>query len=247
MRKPFSTATGRGIRIGVADSGVNPRHPHLGRVSGGVGIRCSDRGVERDADYLDRLGHGTAVAATIREKAPGAELYGIRIFRRRLKAPVEALVAAVEWAMEKKLHLLNLSLGCTRPAARPVVEKVCRRADKAGVFVVAAAEADGTPSLPGCLPCVVAVRPDPDLKGDAYRGGREQEGGSFFFASPWARKLPGLPRERNLHGPSLAVANLAGVAARAMEQHDPKSAAELIEVLYREAAGLQGLSFPPKR
>ncbi|GMR24291.1 MAG: hypothetical protein BMS9Abin37_2814 [Acidobacteriota bacterium] len=34
-----------------------------------------------------------------------------------------------------------------------------------------------------------------------------------FVASSWARELPGLPKERNVHGVSLAVAHVTGMAA----------------------------------
>ena len=55
--------TGRGVCVAVVDSGVNATHPHVGGVAGGIAI--DEHGVER-ADYLDRLGHGTAVTAAIR-------------------------------------------------------------------------------------------------------------------------------------------------------------------------------------
>ena len=230
MREPFQGVSGRGIRIGVADSGVNPRHHQVGNVVGGVGFRFRDGRVERDDDFLDRLGHGTAVAATIREKAPEAELFSIRIFRRRLATNGELLLAALEWATENRLHLVNLSLGCARVARREAIEQACLRAEKEGVFVVAAAEVDGKPSLPGCLSLAIGVKPDPDLAPSDYQCA-QKEGGTFFLASPWARELPGLPRENNFHGSSLAVANMTGIAARALELHQPGHLAELKEIL----------------
>ena len=45
------------LRIAVIDSGVNPSHPHIARVDGGW----------PENDFLDRLGHGTAVMAAIQE------------------------------------------------------------------------------------------------------------------------------------------------------------------------------------
>ena len=77
--------TGRGVRVAVIDSGVNATHPHVGEVAGGIAI--DEQGVER-ADYLDRLGHGTAVTAAIREKAPDAELFAVKVFDRSLSTNV---------------------------------------------------------------------------------------------------------------------------------------------------------------
>jgi hypothetical protein len=77
-----------GVRVAVIDSGIHPGHPHVLGVAGGVAIF---RDGESD-DYLDRLGHGTAVAAAIREKAPDAQLLAVKVFDRTLSSSVGALV-----------------------------------------------------------------------------------------------------------------------------------------------------------
>src|SRR5688572_3372383 len=69
---PTPAATGRGVRIAVIDSGVFAAHPHVGGIAGGVSIALD--GTE-DSDFVDRLGHGTAVTAAIKEKAADAEIY----------------------------------------------------------------------------------------------------------------------------------------------------------------------------
>ncbi len=56
------------IRIAIIDSGVNPRHPHVGNLVEGVTIE-DDRIVP---GALDVLGHGTAVTGLIHEQAHGA-------------------------------------------------------------------------------------------------------------------------------------------------------------------------------
>jgi hypothetical protein len=205
-------------------------------VAGGVGIRFKDGRIERDDDFLDLIGHGTAVAATIREKAPEVELHSIRIFRRQLATHAESLLAAVEWAVNNSLHLVNLSLGCTQMTRRGAIEQACLRAERAGVFVVAAAEMEGKPSLPGCLSVAIGVKPDPDIPPSDYRC-VEKEGETVYFASPWARELPGLSRENNFHGSSLAAANMTGIVARAVELHRPESVSELMEILRLGCAG----------
>ena len=61
--------TGRGVRVAIIDSGVHVGHPHVGAIAGGVAF--DEHGLEH-ADLVDRVGHGTAVAAAIHEKAPDA-------------------------------------------------------------------------------------------------------------------------------------------------------------------------------
>ena len=84
------------VRVGVVDSGINPDHPHVGGIAGGV--NCHPDG--DSTDFIDRIGHGTAVAGAIREKAPEAELYAVRIFERRLSANIETLLQGLEWCLD---------------------------------------------------------------------------------------------------------------------------------------------------
>ena len=98
----------RGVRVAVIDSGVHADHPHVGGVAGGIGI--DEYGVAHD-DYVDRLGHGTAVTAAILEKATGAEIFAIKVFDAELTATGQALVAACEHALTIQARIINLSLG----------------------------------------------------------------------------------------------------------------------------------------
>jgi subtilisin family serine protease len=127
--------TGRGIRIAVIDSGVHASLPHINRIAGGVGIDA--RGVE-GPDYVDRLGHGTAVAAAILEKAPEADLFTVKVFDRSLATSITSLVAAIEWAVRQNMHLVNLSLGTARPAHEAALRAAVDHATAAGVAIVSA-------------------------------------------------------------------------------------------------------------
>ena len=90
-----------GVRVAIIDSGVHAAHPHVGGIVTGFGI--AEDGTRSD-DFVDRLGHGTAVAAAIREKAPDAELVAIKIFRRSLAADASTLVRAIDAALEIGRH-----------------------------------------------------------------------------------------------------------------------------------------------
>ena len=150
-------ATSGRVRVAVVDSGIHPGHPHIGGVSGGIAFVSPDGPT---GDYLDRLGHGTAVAAAIREKAPEADLYAVKIFDGTLGTSIDRLVAAVGWAIESGMHIINLSLGTARHEHREALTALVDRAAVRGAVIVAAAEDDGVEWLPGSLPGVVAVRLD---------------------------------------------------------------------------------------
>ncbi|HZT75798.1 MAG TPA: ABC transporter transmembrane domain-containing protein, partial [Vicinamibacterales bacterium] len=203
------------VRVAVIDSGVHASHPHVGGVAGGVAIDADGR--ETD-DYVDRLGHGTAVAAAIREKAPDAELYAVRVFDRTLSTGIASLVQAIDWAARAGMHVANLSLGTSTSAHAPILRDAVTRATAAGLIIVSARQDEGVRWLPGSLPDVVPVELDWSCPRDAYRHACV-DGVTVFRASGYARPIPGVPPERNLHGISFAVANLSGFVARARADH----------------------------
>ena len=183
-------------------------------MAGGIGI--DPDGVEHD-DFLDRLGHGTAVAAVLREKAPEADLFAVKVFDRELRTTAEALVAALRWARRNQIRLANLSLGTANPAHECALASQVREAVAAGVIVVAAGEQDGTRWLPGTLPGVVAVHLDMTLPRDVCEVTVTDDGLVAMTASGYPRPIPGVPVERNLRGVSFAVANATGLLARVLE------------------------------
>jgi subtilisin family serine protease len=199
--------TGRGVRIAVIDSGVSVPHPHIGVVTGGVTI---DENGESPV-YSDALGHGTAVMAAIMEKAPEAEYFAVRVFQSVLRTRIEFLLRAIEWSIEQRVHLINLSLGTSNPEHAERFSPLIARAAKAGALLISAASA-----LPGSIPGVISVSEDRDCPRDQYRCVRASEG-LEFSASGYARPIPGVPPERNLNGISFAVANMTGFVARACE------------------------------
>ena len=183
------------MKIAVIDSGIHQGHPHVGALAG------TDHFAGVDA--LDRLGHGTAVAAAIREKLPAAEIFAVKIFDRRLAASIEVLLEALQWCRESGIEVVNLSLGTANPAHRDALARAVR-----GSPVVVSAAA----MLPGSLPDVVGVEADPACPRDRFRC-RD----AVFLASPFPRPIPGVPPERNLHGVSFAVANMTAFVARALQ------------------------------
>jgi subtilisin family serine protease len=220
--------TGRGVRIAVVDSGVHAAHPHVRGVAGGVGILADGR---EQPDYVDRLGHGTAVTAAIKEKAPDAEIFAVKVFDRALATDIHALVGAIDWAIGAGARLVNLSLGTARTEHEARLEEAVERAASAGVVIVAASEDQGGRWLPGALRGVLGVRVNWDCPRDRYGVFRSDDGRLAFEASGYAREIPGVPLERNLKGISFAVANMTGFAACALEGMPEASFDELVACL----------------
>lgn len=203
------------VRVAVIDSGVHAAHPHVGGVAGGIAI---DEDGREHGDYVDRLGHGTAVVAAIKEKAPDSEIFAVRVFDRALSTSVTTLVQAIDWAARCGMHVANLSLGTSRPEHEPVLRDAVARACAAGLIIVSARDDGGVRWLPGSLPGVVPVQLDWTCPRDALRSA-SIDGVVVFRASGYPRPIPGVPPAANLHGISFAVANVTGFVASARARH----------------------------
>ena len=215
---PFPGFSGKGVRIAVIDSGVHPAHPHIlaDLLVGSVAVSRNGTIDTAAEAAIDRLGHGTAVTAAIQEKAPDAEYLTVRVFQDALKTTAAALVAAIDWCLDRQVDLINLSLGSVNSAHRDAFAAAADRSAAAGAVLVAAREADGVACYPGALPTALGVALDWECPRESYRVATESAG-PVLCASGYPRPIPGVPSRRNLFGISFAVANMTGLSARACE------------------------------
>jgi len=209
---PFAGRTGRGITIAVLDSGIHAEHPHL---ADAVVLPGKSFAADSD-DAIDRIGHGTAVAAAIHEKAPHARLIPVKLFHRHLATNAEALASAIEWSAAAGATVINLSLGTANAAHRDRLVAAVETASARGSLVVAPRETEGVSLLPGSLDGVLGVLADGECERDEIEltgAGDELSAAASIFPRP----IAGVPRENNLSGISFAVANVSGFFARAVE------------------------------
>ncbi|MFS0821341.1 S8 family serine peptidase [Bacillus sp. 1P02SD] len=113
--------TGKGVKVGVIDTGVDYTHPDLRRnYKGGYDL------VDGDDDPMETKGvegrntsHGTHVAGIIaangkiRGVAPEADIIGYRALGPGGMGTSEQVIAAIDKAIEDKVDVINLSLGNT--------------------------------------------------------------------------------------------------------------------------------------
>lgn len=154
--------TGSGVKVGFVDSGINIEHEDVNakHISG---ANFNQDGLAYDEDTY---GHGTfaagIVAAQTNNKlgiagiAPDVELHAYRIFSAKTTT-TDAVVAAIEQAVQDGCQVINLSLGTpnSSTALRDAVEK----AVDSGAVVVAAVGNDGTAvtQYPAGYPGVIGV------------------------------------------------------------------------------------------
>ncbi len=213
----LSTATGAGVHVALIDSGVNAQHSHVGFLAGGAAfLAAADGRVQQQEDYSDRIGHGTALAGILRAKAPQVEIYAVKIFTDRLTASIAVLEAALTWAVQQRMHIINLSLGTTNPDHRARLSEIVTRANAVGTLLVASSPPGHLDVFPAALPGVIGVAGDDQCGWTEHRYVADDP--IPFRAHPCPRPLPGPAQARNFRGHSFASAHLSALLALLVEK-----------------------------
>jgi subtilisin family serine protease len=160
--------TGQGVRVAVLDTGADFGHPDLaGRV-----MDRADFSVE-GGDAVDRLGHGTHVAATIagtgaasggerRGVAPKADLVIGKVLDDEGYGTESQSIAGMEWAASRA-DVVNMSLGGSdfSDGSDPLSQALDALTEKHGTLFVVAAGNDGSTrgriSYPGAAASALTV------------------------------------------------------------------------------------------
>lgn len=159
---------GRGVRVGVIDTGVNYKHTALGGKFGNR-VKMGYDFADKDNDPMDFEGHGSHVAGIVGANgkynnqlvsgaAPDVIIGAYKVFSKEGPGANPANVAAaIERSVKDKCSIINLSLG--RPSYdgyEDVTEKeALKNATKAGTLAVVAAGNDGYRST--ALPLPIGV------------------------------------------------------------------------------------------
>lgn len=128
---------GEGIIVAILDTGIDLNHPSLaGRWIEGWDMVADDP-EPQDEGPGNGWGHGTHIAGIIVPIAPQSKLLPVRVLNGDGRGNVYTLAYAIEWAVERGAHVLNLSLGTNGNSS--VLREVVEQARSQGVIVVAAA------------------------------------------------------------------------------------------------------------
>jgi subtilisin len=140
-KEAIACGTGRGVRIGVLDSGIEASHPALQASCVGEDFCVTYDGRAtrlQPGDGTDLFGHGTAVAGIIRSLAPEAEISSIRVLGEHLESRTAVICEGARAAIRLGCHILNCSFGCRVPEHVLPYKDWVDEAYIRGVHVVAA-------------------------------------------------------------------------------------------------------------
>jgi len=232
----WAGATGSGVDVAVVDSGIDAGHPMVGGVSSAVAMTYDPEegdGVRRvEGPHEDLFGHGTACAGIIRRVAPECRLHSIRVLGERLTGKGAVFAAGLEWAIERRYRVVNLSLSTGKDDYFGLFHELADRAYFAGVMLVCAVNnVAAAPSYPSQYASVfsVAAHDRQDPFGFDYNPEPPVELGAPGIDVTVAWKGEGTIVTT---GNSFAAPHVAGLIARLLSKHPQLTPFQVKTVLH---------------
>ncbi|OYD08931.1 S8 family peptidase [Paludifilum halophilum] len=218
-----SFRAGKGIRVGILDTGIDLKHPDLqGNIRGGVNF------IDMENSPQDDNGHGTHVAGIVAATgaggggvvgvAPAADLYAVKVLNKNGAGTVTTLVQGIDWCLDCGLDIINLSMGSGSTIPSALVRAV-NAARRKGALVIAAAGNNGnaegrgdTVDAPARIPSVTAVAA---LDRENRRASFSAAGPSLDIAAPGVDILSTYSSGKYafLSGTSQGAPHVSGAAA----------------------------------
>ena len=167
-------ATGKGVRVCVLDSGIDPKHPMVGEIERSVVLTKGEDGepVVGEDEEGDMAGHGTACAGIIRALAPECSISSVRVLGAGMTGSGQILLAGLRWAVENDFHVINMSLSTTKREFSDVLHELADTAYFQRTILVASAHNMPVESYPWRFSSVISV------------GSHEEQDSLRFYYNP---------------------------------------------------------------
>ena len=227
-------ATGAGIDVAVIDSGIDGDHPLVGGVDSAVAFRYDPDAegmvVADEGPHGDLFGHGTACAGIIRRVAPECRLHSLRVLGERLTGKGVVFAAALRWAIEHNMRVVNMSLSTGKTEYFALFHSLADEAYFNGVMLVCAVNNVAGPTYPSQYATVFSV---------AAHDRQDPFGFDVNPTPPVEFGAPGIEVEvawsngktMTSTGNSFASPHLAGIIALILSKHPSLTPSEMKAVL----------------
>lgn len=232
-------ATGRGVRVAVIDSEIDPAHPEI---DGSIAAHFDALGSAKTEPDPHGTGMASAIAGhrTIEGSAPAAQILAVRVFDGDGgRAASLDVLSGIDWAAAQRAQVINMSFA---GPADLLMSQMLAAAAQRKIVLIAAAGNDGpqaAPDYPAADPNVVAVSAV-DAKSQVYV--RANRGSYVTVAAPGVDVLVAAPHTAYdlSTGTSVACAEVSGIVALLLEKRPDLDGAALRRILRQSAHALTG-------
>jgi subtilisin len=240
----FGDATGKGVRVCILDSGIEPDHPRVGEIEGAVAFARGEGGEDDEVEVVedtegDLCGHGTACAGIVRQLAPECSLFSARVLGAGFKGSGPILLAGLRWAVDQGFDVINMSLSTTKRQFAELLHELADKAYFRRTVLVASAHNMPVESYPWRFSSVISVgsHEEPDPMTFFYNPSPPVE----FFARGVGVEIAWLGGGTILStGNSFATPHMSAICALVLSKHPELTPFQLKNVLYLTANNVGG-------
>jgi subtilisin len=237
----FGDATGKGARVCILDSGVEPDHPLVGKVDSAVVLTAGEDGgpVIDDDTEGDVCGHGTACAGIVRSLAPECEIHSVRVLGAGYTGSGKILLAGLRHAIEQGFDVVNMSLSTTKKDHAAALHELADTAYFQRTVLVASAHNMPVESFPWRFSSVISV--GSHMEEDPMTLYYNPHPPVEFFARGVDIEVAWLDGGTlRCTGNSFATPHVAGICALVRSKHPELTPFQLKSVLHRTATNVRG-------
>jgi subtilisin len=244
----LSVYSGRHTKVAIVAGGIDARHPQLAKLAGGIELAINKAGrviSGLGAALMDRAGHGTACAGIVHRIAPAAQIFSVRVCDEALEVDGQLLSAALRWALEQRVDIISLSLGCADSTCKEELAQLCRELVAQRVIVVTTVGSQEVPNYIAQFPDAIGVT-----------GGQVRGYGAFYYrpggkieciARGDKQRVCWLERaEVSLQDSRFAVAHMAGTIALLREKAPQANLVQIRALMAEHAINKPKLRAKPR-